>query len=299
MKYSFEAVTACNMCGAVGAEKILGKRLNKSQGWRPAKRGGISTTIVQCKRCDLIYANPQPVPENLEQHYGMPADSYWKPEYFQLDDAYFDHQIATFFRIYGKREHLAALDIGAGIGKCMIALEKAGFDVSGFEPSLPFYDKAIDRMRINPSKLRRSSIETSDYPENSFDFITFGAVLEHLYDPSFALQKALEWCKPGGLIHVEIPSAKWLVNRIANLVYKVQGLDYVSNISPMHAPFHLYEFGLKSFQANARILGYQIVYHCFYVCNTYMPAPLDSILKPIMRKSDTGMQLEIWLRKTV
>ena len=28
----------------------------------------------------------------------------------------------------------------------------------------------------------------------------------------------------------------------------MRGTNYVTNISPMHSPFHLYEFGLKSFE---------------------------------------------------
>ena len=48
---------------------------------------------------------------------------------------------------------MKALDIGAGIGKCMIALENASFDVYGIEPSNPFYERALSRMKIDPSKI--------------------------------------------------------------------------------------------------------------------------------------------------
>jgi ubiquinone/menaquinone biosynthesis C-methylase UbiE len=286
------------MCGAPAAQaKVLGKRMNQSQGKRPIAKNGITTTVVQCTRCNLIYPNPIPIPETIEQHYGVPPENYWLPQYFNIDPNYFKAQINTFFKLYGRNTGLTALDIGAGIGKCMVALQNAGIDANGFEPSEPFYRKALEKMRINPSKLVLCSVEDASYPEQTFDFVTFGAVLEHLYDPSAAIEKALHWLKPGGLIHIEVPSSKWLVNRIANTLYKLQGLDYVANISPMHNPFHIYEFGLESFEKNAALHHYKLVHHSYDVCETYLPKFLNALAVPYMRSTDTGMQLEVWLRK--
>ena len=35
------------------------------------------------------------------------------------------------------------------------------------------------------------------------------------------------------------------------------GTNYVTNLNPMHVPYHLYEFDLKSFEVNAKKLGYE------------------------------------------
>jgi ubiquinone/menaquinone biosynthesis C-methylase UbiE len=298
MKYFFKSVENCNMCGAPATQaKVLGKRMNQSQGKRPVAKSGITTTVVQCTFCNLIYPNPLPIPETIEQHYGVPPENYWLPQYFNIDPNYFKVQLDTFFKLYGLNTGLTALDIGAGIGKCMVAIQNAGIDAYGFEPSEPFYQKALEKMRIDSSKLVLSSVEDASYPEQTFDFITFGAVLEHLYDPSAAIEKALRWLKHGGLIHIEVPSSKWLVNRIANTLYKLQGLDYVANISPMHNPYHIYEFGLESFKKNAALHHYKLVHHSYEVCETYLPKFLNALAVPYMRSTDTGMQLEVWLRK--
>jgi hypothetical protein len=58
----------------------------------------------------------------------------------------------------------------------------------------------------------------------------------------------VEWLAPNGQIYAEVPSARWLIGRMLNLAYRVRGIDYVTNLSPMHSPYHLYEFELKSFQ---------------------------------------------------
>ncbi len=286
------------MCGSpVENCKILGKRLNCSQGINPKNKIGISTTVVKCSNCSLIFSSPIPIPSDINNHYGVPPESYWKDEYFKIDETYFNAEIAIAKKLLSSEKNLRALDIGAGIGKCMVALNNAGFDTYGIEPSSPFYQRAIDIMKISPDKLELCSLEETEFQSNSFDFITFGAVLEHLYDPSNSLRKALGWLKPGGVVHAEIPSSNWLTNKIINFLYKIRGMDYVANISPMHTPYHLYEFDIKSFLKNAKINGYEVVQHQYYVCDTYLPSFLDFIVKPIMKATNTGMQLSIWLRK--
>ena len=296
LKYYFNHVDKCNMCDSkVDTHKILGRRLNKSQGKNPKNKIGISTTIAKCSNCGLIYSNPQPVPFDIQDHYGVPPENYWSDSYFSVDDNYFQTEIARLKTLIDVKEGMKSLDIGAGLGKAMIALSKAGFDVYGFEPSVPFYERAISKMGISPDKLKLGMIEDVDYPENYFDFISFGAVLEHLYDPDASITKALKWLKPSGIMHIEVPSSDWLINRIINIFYKITMSDFVGNLSPMHEPYHLYEFGLKSFQNHPQ--KYEVAFHQYYVCETYMPKIVEYFLKPYMKWTNKGMQLSIWLRK--
>jgi 2-polyprenyl-3-methyl-5-hydroxy-6-metoxy-1,4-benzoquinol methylase len=298
INYTFYPIDKCNMCGSEASfHQVMGKRLNKSQGVFPKNKIGITTTVVKCKICELIFSNPLPVPKSIQDHYGIPPEDYWKKEYFSVDENYFSTEINTLKKVVNIAEGAKVLDIGAGLGKCMIALEKQGYEAYGLEPSEPFYQKAINNMGISPSKLKLSSIEQADYPYNTFDFITFGAVLEHLYNPSDSIEKAMKWLKPGGVIHIEVPSSKWLINKLINFSYRLRGLDYVGNISPMHTPFHLYEFGLKSFKMNGEKNNYSIAHYQYYVCQTYMPKIIDVFAKPYMKNTDTGMQLVVWLKK--
>ncbi|MBL7919634.1 MAG: class I SAM-dependent methyltransferase [Bacteroidia bacterium] len=298
LRYYFNIIESCNMCGSSSREaKILGKRLNHSQGKDPKNKTGITTTIVKCNKCGLIYSNPQPVPFDLQDHYGVPPEDYWKPEYFTIDENYFKNEIERLKKLLDLKPGMRSLDIGAGLGKAMIALEKEGFDVYGFEPSQQFYERAISTMNIDPKKLQLGMIENVSYPDAYFDFISFGAVLEHLYDPSASIQKALKWLKPNGIIHIEIPSSDWLINKLVNAFYKLKRSDYVANISPMHDPYHLYEFGLNSFKEHAKKNDYEIALYEYYVCQTYMPKIADFFLKPYMKRTNTGMQLCVWLRK--
>lgn len=297
-RYHFKKIDKCNMCGSdVSTHKILGKRLNSSQGKNPKRKTGITTSVVKCNQCELIYSNPQPIPFDIQDHYGVAPENYWKPEYFLIKPEYFQGEIERLKKMKAIEPGMKSLDIGAGLGKAMISLKNAGFDAYGFEPSEQFFQRAIDKMGIESDKLKLGMIENIDYPENEFDFITFGAVLEHLYDPAFCIEKAMKWLKPKGIIHIEVPSSKWLTNKIINRYYKLRGSDYVANISPMHEPFHLYEFSPKSFIAHSKVNGYKVIKSEIYVCDTYLPKILDPLIKFYMKKTDSGMQLCVWLQK--
>ncbi|MEO6902272.1 MAG: class I SAM-dependent methyltransferase [Bacteroidia bacterium] len=297
--YNFKEIVKCEMCGESNQKHtILGQRMNKSQGFKPKNNVGITVSIQKCTNCDLIYSNPQPIPFDIQDHYGTTPEKYWKPEYFEWTKDYFSHQINEAKTLLNFKKGMTALDIGAGLGKAMQSLEHFGFNAFGLEASVPFHERAISKMNINPQKLKLGTIEELDYEKDSFDLITFGAVFEHLYEPSKCLEKAFKWLKPNGIIHIEVPSSKWLMPKIMNFYFKLAGTNYVTNLSPMHAPFHLHEFDIKSFQALSKKLNFTIAKKKYDVCSIfYVPRFLHSILRWYMTKTDKGMQLTVYLRK--
>jgi SAM-dependent methyltransferase len=298
--YEFHPVTHCVMCGSAAA-RTLGRRLDRHQGMRPTKSTGALTTVQRCRECGLVFSNPMPVPKDLGTHYDVPVGDYWKG---QTDSAqpnrYFSGQIARFRDLWSGNGGSApvALDIGVGMGKAMVSLAHSGFETHGIEPSPSFREFAVTRTGLSPDRVKLASVEDADFAAGSFDFITFGAVLEHLPQPAEALRKALGWARPGGLVHVEVPSSDWLMARLVDTAYRVQGLDYTCHLSPMHTPYHLYEFTIKSFDAFAAQAECQVAFRHFYVGATYAPRWLDPLLKRVMSVTKTGMQLEVWLRKT-
>jgi 2-polyprenyl-3-methyl-5-hydroxy-6-metoxy-1,4-benzoquinol methylase len=299
MRYTFEPVAICEMCAdSTANHKILGQRLNQSQGLNPKNKEGISVTVKKCTNCELIYSSPQPIPFDIQDHYGMPPEDYWRPEEFIWHPDNFGRQIKDVKPMLGFKEGMKALDIGAGLGKIMISLDKAGFDAYGLEPSKPFLENAISKMGIKPEKLKLGMMEEIDYPENEFDFITYSAVFEHLYHPAACLERSLKWVKPGGIIHIEVPSSKHFMAKLIDLYYRLRGTTYVTHLSPMHPPFHLYEYGLKSFEELGKKLNYSIAYVEYTVCEiSYVPGFLKPLFRWYMDKTKTGMQLAVYLRK--
>ncbi len=298
-KYYFEEIKKCEMCEeSTDSHKVMGQRLNKSQGLSPKKRHGISVSVRKCCKCGLIYSNPMPIPFDIQDHYGTPPEDYWRASYFEWKETYFSRQIKFAKELLPFKEGMKALDIGAGLGKAMISMDKAGFDSYGFEPSDPFYERAVNKMKISPDKIKKGMVETIEYPKNEFDFITYGAVFEHLYHPAQTLERAMEWLKPGGIVHIEVPSSKHFIAKIINFYYRLRGTNYVTNISPMHTPFHLYEYSLESFKELGKKLNFTIEHHYIDVCEIYfIPKFLHPLLRLYMKWTNKGMQLTVYLRK--
>jgi len=72
----------------------------------------------------------------------------------------------------------------------------------------------------------------------------------------------------------------------------------VTNLSPMHVPFHLYEFDLRSFQELGKKIGYTIDHYEFSVCEIYfIPKFLHPLFRWYMKKTNTGMQLTLYVKK--
>jgi SAM-dependent methyltransferase len=223
--YRFEPVAECVMCGC-GEARTLGRRLNAHQGLHPRRVRGVAVTVVQCPDCGLIYANPRPVPQTLADHYGVAPEDYWPAGYFDVasDLRYYADQFRDLWLGDGVPR---ALDVGAGVGRTMMALEREGFDVFGLEPSREFRERAIAN-GVASERLQLTTIEGARYERQTFDLVSLSAVLEHVHNPAVALERALTWTRPGGLLLVEVPSARWLLARLLNLAHRARGLDYVT-----------------------------------------------------------------------
>lgn len=219
------------LCVGGADAKVIGIRLNRTQGKRPRNKSGIAVSVCRCRGCGLIFPNPLPRPQSLADHYGVPPESYWKAAYFENNERYFGKQIEDAKRLIGFRDGMTALDIGVGIGKSARALREANFDVWGIEPSEPFRANALEFTGLPGERIQLAVVEEAEFPDASFDFITFGAVLEHLFDPSEAIARSLAWLKPDGVIHIEVPSSDHLVSKIINLYYRLIGTNFVTNIS--------------------------------------------------------------------
>lgn len=298
MGYEFIPVAECEMCGS-RQHKVLGMRMNRSQGRHPRRVSGIGVTLKKCLDCELIFADPRPRPIDIADHYGIPPESYWtRPGQWDTAPDYFAREIGEARQLLGFTPGMKALDIGAGLGKAMVAMERAGFDVYGIEPSEPFRRHTIAHMGIRPERLQLAGIEDAVFEPESFDFITFGAVLEHLQEPGLAIRKAMAWLRPGGVVQAEVPSSRHLVAKLINAFYAMNGLNYVTNLSPMHSPYHLYEFSEESFRRHAARVGYRVAAVRHEVCSIYnIPRILHPVLRAYMARTGTGMQLTVWLQR--
>ena len=285
------------MCGSLPVRwRIRGRRLDRSQGWRPWRVAGAATTVLQCRECGLIFAHPMPVPESLGDHYETDAESYFGIERAGAQEGAFQSEIQRARELLPRVDRLRALDVGAGTGRAMAALRDAGFDTWGIEPSVSFREVALQNYGLDPDRIQQVSVAEATFPEAAFDFITFGAVLEHLPDPGRTIERALSWLRPGGIIHAEVPSSQWLVGRLLNMYFWMTGSGLVTNLSPMHPPYHLFEFSAESFKRHGERTGYALAQYQVLTGDPLVRGLGGSLLRRVMQASGTGMQLVVWLR---
>ena len=132
----------------------------------------------------------------------------------------------------GLRPGARVLDAGAGAGRLVEALDRAGYDARGIEPSARSAAMAAAAGRaVSPERIE-------DHRDEGLDAVILWHVLEHLDDPRAALARGREWLSPGGLVLVGVPN-------VASLQARIGGPGWLHLDAPRHR-IHLTPAGLEA-----------------------------------------------------
>jgi len=196
---------------------------------RPHWRKG-DVTLVQCRACGMVFANPVPAALASGEHYeGLAAGLYLTADKLAADYApvRFERELKLFrqFCPQGK-----VLDVGCSTGGFLFQLEarwpgdyeRLGTDVVG-----PALDYATSR---GVTVLHEGFLE-HDFGGGQFDALTMWAVAEHLIDPSKFLAKAAVMLRPGGHCFVLVPNLKSLAMRLLGSRYRYVMVEHVNYFS--------------------------------------------------------------------
>jgi SAM-dependent methyltransferase len=150
--------------------------------------------LIRCDRCDLLYCDPAPRPEDLTALYrGADFDS--RNEAHHASRTY-SRLLARFIGNLPDRE--AAVDIGTGDGSFLKELLAAGFkNVLGIEPSSAPIEQADPSVRhlIRQDMFRAGLLEGA-----SLSLVTCFQTIEHLSDPLSFCRAARQALKPSGML---------------------------------------------------------------------------------------------------
>lgn len=127
--------------------------------------------------------------------------SYFDREYFQLHPGkvkYLNYLVGL-LRRHGVPSG-RVLDVGAGYGFFLSALERAGYQGAGLEISEHAGEEARRRTKAEISV--QGAEEPYPFPDDSFDAVAMFDVIEHLADYGAALAHCRRVLKPGGKIFV-------------------------------------------------------------------------------------------------
>ncbi|MCA9970173.1 MAG: class I SAM-dependent methyltransferase [Anaerolineales bacterium] len=191
---------ACNFCGADDAAP-----LNHGPDLLLGLPGDFH--LVRCRRCGLVYQNPQLTPAELAPHY--------PPDYLPFQQAgdaaarraqvLRDHAIGRFCDRISRRRPTPGrlLDVGCATGRFLYAMGQRGWQVQGVEPTAHAARQARQDFGLDVAECL---LEEAAYSAASFDVVTLWDVLEHVEDPKATLAEVARILKPGGLAVFSVPN---------------------------------------------------------------------------------------------
>jgi ubiquinone/menaquinone biosynthesis C-methylase UbiE len=112
--------------------------------------------------------------------------------------------------------------------------------------------------------------EPLPFPDNYFDIVVMIDVVEHLYDPDYAISEVRRVLRPGGFIVISTPNLAWWANRLVLLLgfqpyfsspstrFNV-GKLFRSPYERVGVPGHIRLFTLKAFKEFIQLYGFQIL----------------------------------------
>lgn len=168
---------------------------------------------VKCRNCGLVYLDPMPTREELNEIYGRIYDHY------QEDSNSFQERVANL--LSKPREKYVdsvrkapgrILDIGCGTGTFLQKMKERGWDTYGTELTEWAGRKAATR--IGKDRIFIMELHKCHFPNNYFDVVTLWHVLEHVRNPNDLINEIKRILKKDGFIIIEVPNLASLTLRL-------------------------------------------------------------------------------------
>ena len=210
--------------------------------------------LVQCPRCDLVYANEPPDESVL-------AQSYHAAEFDSQEEA---NDAATAY-IKAIRPSLAklprrqnALEIGAGTGIFLELLEQEGFsELVGVEPSIAAINAAPQRRR---AWIREGMFAERDFAPGHFDLICCFMTMEHVRDPKEIAEAAFRLLRPGGAFVTVTHDYRSFVNRALGRRSPIIDIEHLQLFSTPSIKTLFKNAGYGGVAAQAFVNTYRVQY---------------------------------------
>jgi SAM-dependent methyltransferase len=173
---------------------------------------------VRCRRCDLVYLNPRPAPEELGRIYPPHYHAYqFTAEKFGLAYRVRSRLEARRLLSYAKGLPKGAriLDIGCGDGFHLDLLKQYGdptWQLVGVDVS----ERAVSAARRRGLNVYQGRVDEADLPAASFDLILMIATIEHVDDPAGVVAATARLLTPQGRAVIVTDNADSLDFRLAH-----------------------------------------------------------------------------------
>lgn len=242
-----------------------------------------------------------PVPHMLSQHYGD-ADKYFAEHSLERKTAAYCDVLRSIERLILKKGRI--LDVGTGRGEMLKAANSCGWQAVGLEPSSDFARFARE---YSGAEIFEARLEDQVFSDGSFDVVTLGAVLEHLFNPVDVLTEINRILRQGGLLWLDVPNEAGAYFRLGNAYHRIRGRDWVVNLSPTFPPYHVFGYGPRSVRSLANRTGFDVAEFKTYATSAVIKtsqSPVPPLMQPIisglLRISEmmgAGTYMDVWAVK--
>jgi len=250
----------CPLCGSSDASRIVADAnfdFSRLDGFAFASRKMpeyMHYRLIECARCDMVYASPLPKEEFL-------VAGYSEASYDSCDESH--HAARTYAAFLPDiKKHLAdlrgAIDIGAGDGAFLEHLLEHGFtEVVGVEPSRA----PIARARRDISPLIREGVFCArDFAPANFSLVTCFQTLEHLYDPLDMIRGVWQLLKPGGAAFFICHNRRSFSARVLGTKSPIFDIEHLQLFSPASATYLLEQNGFTGVTVRPVVNSYPLRY---------------------------------------
>jgi len=276
---------ACPVCGSDSQYRVFKEAAFDASRWDRFAFSSRKTPeymhyrLLECERCDVLYANPLPTRESLEAAYREAAfDS--GVEARHASDAYAEFLPAILPKL-SRRE--TALDIGTGDGAFLEHLLRSGFErVVGVEPSRAPVEAARSSVR---GLIRQSPFRPSDFERGSFSLITCFQTLEHVYEPLALCQSAFDLLHPGGAVFLVCHDRRALSARVLGARSPIFDIEHLQLFSRESLGYALRQAGYADIGTHTVVNRYPLAY---WTKLLPLPARLKAAALGSLKRSGLG-----------
>jgi len=259
---------------------------------------------VKCKRCGLVYANPQATFEKLKKyysdvyaHFGKTSIKIRKDEFKELVES----NIEVFRELNKNQSPGKFLDVGCGMGYSVEAANQMGWEGYGVELSTTYCDFAVKVKGVK--NIMRGDIFKAEFPNNFFDYVLSWHTIEHVLDPKKFLLEIHRVIKRDSTLKIGTPHINSFIHRSGYLISRIKG-KYMKGCTVYE---HTYEFTPKTIKRMLNECGFQIEkLNCYWPSSHERPKGenwkgkmqinLDNLVSSILPETK-GVHMEIICKK--
>ncbi len=254
--------------------------------------GDRTLDLVRCAGCGLVRVEPTPAAEEVRGLYtesyfdrdfscGVRKGTYLESEAMRVEEYREVLSVIRSYRPFGR-----LLEVGCAAGSFLNYAKRSGYQVQGVDISAWAADMAREQFQV---QVQVGRLVEAGFPDESFDVIFFGDLLEHEPEPVELVREATRVLRPGGLIAIKTPTyvnsfyfrlARHVPRFLLRTFFDVRLLQAMklAHEGPNMPPYHLFEYSHRNLEMLCQKVGLRVLGH---QTSLLVPEFLDSWNAPL------------------